>query len=107
MYVPGPTTEEECACLAKKVKDAVGASIKNEYCYAKFEKVGYTGRQSHYGCDFDDINDGEFKINDLFYFSKSKMHPNNILLSINIFRRVGALRQRSRAAHSCTWAGQV
>ena len=70
--VPGPTTEEECACLAKKVKGAVGASIKNEYCYAKFEKVGYTGRQSHYGCDFDDINDGEFKFKYEIYFIFSK-----------------------------------
>eukprot|EP00729_Bicosta_minor_P014548 gene14548-23857_t len=60
VYVPGPTTKEECACLAKKVKGAVGASIKNgEECYAKFEKVGYTGNRSHYGCDFDDIDDGE------------------------------------------------
>lgn len=58
---------EECACLARKVDGAVGASHKTKKdgttrCYANLAYAPAVGKRGEYMCAFEDTDDGEFSV---------------------------------------------
>lgn len=58
---------EECACLARKVDGAVGASHKTKMdnttrCYANLEYAPAVGNRGDFACEFEDTDDGEFSV---------------------------------------------